>query len=220
MTAGVLMPDIDVDSIQDAATKKVGPLPAWGWAFVAVGAFVAYRLVSGPRSATVSQAEGGASGGPGVTDTSGSGGPDFEGPNSLIQRILDTLSEQAKKITALQTVNTAQSKALTNVKAVNTQQASLIQQLQTSAASLGSTNELLIKLQGLLSQRSTLLYNRNAFSTNLNTYRDSLAKCTTQACRDKYNGLIASTNTKITQNTTQLATLDKAIADLQKQLQG
>jgi hypothetical protein len=74
--------------IRDAATRKVGPLPAWGWGVIVVGGYVAWRVVRGGGS-------GGASGAGvpsvgGVSDAGGGGGSGGGGVDPT-QAILDAI---------------------------------------------------------------------------------------------------------------------------------
>ncbi len=59
--------------IGDRLTRKVGPLPVWGWAFLIVGGYLAYRKLSGGSSVPAgSDLSGGTIGTP--TDSSGMAG--------------------------------------------------------------------------------------------------------------------------------------------------
>jgi LysM repeat protein len=56
------MPEIDASGLTENLTRKVGPLPLWGWGAVAVGGFVILRFVggrgsSGGSTSTVSTAQ-------------------------------------------------------------------------------------------------------------------------------------------------------------------
>lgn len=86
--------------LAEAATRKVGPLPAWGWGAVVVGGYVAYRVVRGGGSPTTAAGvpsvgavgdAGGASGGGGA----GGGGVD----TSALQAAVDALTTKIGNIT-------------------------------------------------------------------------------------------------------------------------
>lgn len=62
--------------IKDLATRRLGPLPAWGWGIVAGGAFVALRILrSGGSSSASSPSVSGDTGGDTSTGSTGPAGP-------------------------------------------------------------------------------------------------------------------------------------------------
>ena len=198
------MPDI-----QEAATRKLGPLPAWGWGVAVGGAVLVFRLIR-PKSATSS-----AQPSPTATVVGGGGsltgsGPDatptdpFSGANSLVQQLQGQINDLTGQVNSEQ--------------GTITDQAGLISGLQGTVSSLGDFQALQTKLIGFLNQRATLLSNIAVTQTNLNTYRDNLSKCKTQACRDKWNAQIKQKTGYIASWNTQLTAVNKNIADTQTQL--
>lgn len=93
--------------LKATVTRKIGPLPAWGWIAAAGGAIVVVKLVGGGKGAaqtaqTPQVAPGDA------TDQSTSDGGVFEGPSSLVSQLQTTVGSlgnvqqlQAKLISAL-----------------------------------------------------------------------------------------------------------------------
>lgn len=91
--------------LKAAATRKIGPLPAWGWIVAAGGAIVVVKFVGAGKGQTpqTPQAVPGD-----VTDNSTSDGGVFEGPSSLVSQLQTSVGSlgnvqqiQAKLITAL-----------------------------------------------------------------------------------------------------------------------
>lgn len=111
------------DELPEVVTRKVGPLPAWGWVAAIVGAYVVYRVFSGGSQGSTSTVVGG-------TPTSFGDGTDpstgediFSGPNSLV--------------TQLQT----QIGGLSDVQAMLTQLTGLLNQRSTALGSKASAQE-------------------------------------------------------------------------------
>ncbi len=88
----------------------------------------------------------------------------------------------------------------------------------TQISGLSTLAGLQQKLDVLLNTRSSILYYLNKDLTNINTYKDSLAKCTTTACRTKYKGLIAAAQKDYTSRSTQLTTVNNQINPLEAQI--
>lgn len=183
------MPDI-----QAAATRKLGPLPAWGWGVAVGGAVIAFRIVRGKPATGSSQPSPTATvvGGGGMIGT----GPDatptdsFSGANSLVEQLQSELGTQSGLIDALQgTVKT-----LTDYQALQT------------------------KLSGLLKSRADALYNLAHWQTALNTYKDALAKCKTTTCKKTQNANIATANKNIATYTKQAGDLNTQITGVQDQI--
>lgn len=87
--------------LADAATRKVGPLPAWGWGAVVVGGYLAYRMMSG-RSDGTTDAGVPSVGSPIPFDGFGSGGGGGGGgttPDRLADAV-DALREAVTKLPA------------------------------------------------------------------------------------------------------------------------
>lgn len=77
------MPDV-----QEVATRKLGPLPTWGWAVAIAGAVVVAKIVRGNKGSTSSGTTTVVGGSPASSDIDGDGGSDiFSGPNSLVQQL-------------------------------------------------------------------------------------------------------------------------------------
>ncbi len=112
---------------QEIATRKLGPLPTWGWAVAILGAVVVFRLVSGRGPSPTAQVVGGT---PGETTLpAGEGASDiFSGPNSLVQQLQTSVG-------ALGTAQQIQTK--------------LIAALNQRSSLLSARNALLTKLNGL-----------------------------------------------------------------------
>jgi hypothetical protein len=81
-----MMPEIDV---QESLTRKIGPLPAWGWGLVVVGTFFVVKLFRGggppqqTETATIVGGEG--------VSTDIPSDPAFSGPGSLVQNLVTSV---------------------------------------------------------------------------------------------------------------------------------
>ena len=78
------MPEI-VEDVEGVATKQIGPLPAWGWAAVAVGGVVAFRFFKGGGSPL-------AVGGTGAIPDTGATGATSSSPASGVAPVGGTYS--------------------------------------------------------------------------------------------------------------------------------
>jgi hypothetical protein len=86
MTAGVLM--AVTDDLPEVVTRKVGPLPAWGWVAAIVGAYAVYRVFSSGSSQSGSATVvGGTPTSFGDGTDSATGDDIFSGASSLVQQI-------------------------------------------------------------------------------------------------------------------------------------
>jgi len=191
MIAGVPMP---VDA-KEALTRKLGPLPAWGWGIAVGGAILVFRLFRGKAPATGAAAPtsvgGGSMIGTGPDATPQAGDP-FSGANSLIQQLQTQLTGDESTIAGL----------------------------SGSIGTLTDFQTLQTKLISLLNAKSNVMSSVAYNNTALNTYRDALAKCTTAACKSKYNGLIKTRQATITSQNAQVTDYNSQIAALQAQLNG
>lgn len=190
------MPDI-----QEAATRKLGPLPAWGWGVAVAGAVIVFRIMRGGKSSSTPSPTATVVGGSGVagsSDASGGSSTDpFSGANSLVEQLLGQVNAEQGTIQT---------------------QGSLITDLQNSVKSLTDYQALQTKLSGLLKARGDALFNLNAWRTNLNTYQDALAKCRTAACRKTQNANIANANSKIAAYTKQASDYQTQITATQNDI--
>ena len=199
MTVGAMMP---VDA-KEALTRKLGPLPAWGWGVAIGGAVLVARLFRGGGKATTT----------GNAPTSiGSGavigsGPDastqpgdiYGGPNSLIEQLQTEVGSLTEKATG---------------------QEGTIAGLSTSIATLTDFQALQTKLVAYLNRRSSILQGIAVTQSNISDYRQNLAACTTAACKSKWNAQITQKQGYLTSYNAEMATLDKQISDTQAQLNG
>lgn len=88
-TATVTMPDLD---IQEAATRKLGPLPVWGWAIAVAGAVVVVKIVKGNQTSGAQQSTGTIAASPIPDDaTTGDDGGIFDGSSSLVTALQTTV---------------------------------------------------------------------------------------------------------------------------------
>lgn len=85
--------------LTETATRKVGPLPAWGWGAVIVGGYIAYRFVSGGSSDSTTEA-GVPSWAGGLPDGSGGGGGGSTGSTGDTA-VLDALAAIRAAIAAI-----------------------------------------------------------------------------------------------------------------------
>jgi prophage DNA circulation protein len=177
------------DDLPEVVTRKVGPLPAWGWVAAIVGAYVVYRVFSGGSQSGTATVVGSS---PAATDTGdGDTGDDiFTGSSSLVQQIQTRVGE----------LNTAQ------------------MLVETKVGQLGSVQTLLTQLTGLLNQRSSLLNTKATALERRNYWQDALRTCRTTACKTKAKSRIAEFNKKATDADKALAALNTKIADLQKKI--
>lgn len=97
------MPEIDTSGLTENLTRKVGPLPLWGWAGVAVGGYAIFKVIGSRGSSggsTVSTAQDLSTGT--TPDLGAGGGASNGGDNTAsgdvtlsdIQNELDALSKQ------------------------------------------------------------------------------------------------------------------------------
>ncbi len=219
MIVGVPMP---VDA-KEALTRKLGPLPAWGWGVAIGGAILVAKLFRKSSGASVGTTAptsiGGGIGGT-ATDATTQPGDPFSGPNSLITQLQSQVGDLTTQLTGLQTKQTADETQLTKDTANLTKAGTTIAGLSGTISTLSSFQTLQTKLIALINKRASLLGDSLAAQTALNTYRDSLRTCTTQACKDKYNALITSKTASITSWNAQLATVNGQITTTQNLLNG
>lgn len=229
------MPDLD---IKEAATRKLGPLPTWGWGIAIVGAVVVYKLIGG-RGA--SSGGGGLAGVDAGIPATGDDGGILDGPNSLWSQIQEqitgqgeTITEQGAQITEQGGLLTEQGTALTQAQqalqdalealeeaqGINTDQSGLITGLTGQIGNLSGFQELQTKLITALNNRATLLQAAARIQADINWYYDQLRVCKTAACKKTNNNKIAALRKEQTANKTALAAIEKVIADLQKLLSG
>lgn len=96
------MPDEPKGKVGKGITKKVGPLPLWGWIAVGGGVYVAYRFVKSRESASASTAASGLTGGTTIpTDTGQPAGlPTFNSLADWEQAAIATITNNSQLGTA------------------------------------------------------------------------------------------------------------------------
>lgn len=186
--------------VKEAVTRKLGPLPAWGWGVAIGGAFLAFRVIR-PKSASSGSGTAAAIGSGPVIGTGGDATPTdvFSGANSLVEQLqgqVDTLSETVAG------------------------QEDQVAGLSGTITTLTSFQALQTKLIEYLRRRTTLLTNISTTNSNLSDYKQNLAACTTQACKDKWNAQITQKNGYLVNWNTELAGINDQIANAQEQLNG
>src|ERR1700757_3345513 len=86
-----------VASAKEGISKKIGPLPAWGWAVVVIGGFLLYKKFAGGSSTSPN-------GPAGVTQpTTLTGGYDNAGADSYLQNLLASQQTTTSPVTQLTT---------------------------------------------------------------------------------------------------------------------
>lgn len=181
------MPDVD---IQETVTRKIGPLPAWGWGLAIVGAVVVFRIVGG-RSANSTVSESTPTMvGAGATDIPADG--TFDGASSLVGQILRDIGAQQ----------------------------TLIDQLQTSAANLSSFQELQARLTNAINQKAILTPKINHEENYLNYVNDNLRLCKTDACKTLWSQRATDSNERRAKLQASVTVYDNLIKQLQQQMQG
>lgn len=220
--AVVTMPDID---IQEGLTRKLGPLPAWGWGIAIAGAVLVFR-VFGSRSDAGGTVVG--SGGSVASDNLGAGdtgSDDFQGSSSLVSQLMADVNAAQKALeegavtdaSLLERLNAAQA-ALAAQTAINTTQTGLIGGLTTKVGSISSINTLQTKLLEALKQRDQLLHTNAILRLQRNSLNDALRACRTASCRTNRNKSIAAVNRQLAANGKATTTQNTLIASLQKQI--
>lgn len=187
MIAGATMP---VDA-KEALTRKLGPLPAWGWGVAIGGAILVVKLVRGGGSSDAGSSPTVVGGG-GVVGTGGDATPtdEYSGSESVIENLLSESQAQGDLISGLKDTVTT----LTDFKALQ-------QQLTT-----------------LLTTRGTLLSKINTIKTNINGDRDKLRACKTKACERKWRASIDDRQKNLSSVQSQLTATNDAITKLQKKI--
>lgn len=167
------MPDI-----QEAATRKLGPLPAWGWGVAVGGAILVFRLFRGGKSATPNAGYTPTAGGTGVIGSAGDATPtdEFSGSNSLVE------------------------------------------QLMTQVQTMSGYQQLQVQLSSHTERLANALFYINRANLNISNYQNEKAKCTTDACRQKFDAYIATANDTRKRYERYATSERKTIASLQTQL--
>lgn len=187
----------DLDTVKEGVTRKLGPLPVWGWAVAVAGAVIGFRILSG-RSAFPASTPSSSSGGTPLGGGSGADTPtavpteptDISGLTTQIEDLFAGLTSAQTTIAGLST-------GVTNANAFNNLQQQLIDALNKRASALSTRDR-----------------NARAVADTAMQYKDKkITKSTYLANTKKYNAAIAQQNTI-------LADLDKAIAGFQKQISG
>lgn len=136
---------------ENALTRKIGPLPAWGWAALAVGGFLVYHffIAKKPSSSTTlptgSTAVSATAVTPGAAGSYGGGGGAGTTPTQLgnVLGALQTLQGKYATLTAkYQTANRAAQAAAAGVTKVSAAQQQTAQQVSSLAgpSTLGEQN--------------------------------------------------------------------------------
>jgi hypothetical protein len=181
IAAGVTMPD-GVD-VPEAVTRKIGPLPAWGWVVAISGAVIVFRLLKG-GSAGGSGSSGIISGAPttvggaGTTDLSGGAGDIIgSGPAGILSQLQTDISKSG---------------------AVQALQAQLINLLNNRSS--------------LLSKDAQLRVNLNRYNDLLRACKTAACKKTNKAHVTTVSAQIKSNSSAITALNTQIAALQQQVS--------
>lgn len=170
-----------------ALTKKIGPLPAWGWGVAIGGAFLVVKVVRGSAApsnpgAIVPSGSGGTAG-----DATTATGDPFSGANSLIEQLQSNLTDQQKTIAGL----------------------------STHLATFDDYKNLQTKLSSLLNDRSSLLSTNEQIVAQLDATKVKLLTCKTQQCKDSTNYEIRTLTDRHDATLAQLTGVNTAIKDTQ-----
>jgi len=183
--------------VKEAVTRKLGPLPVWGWALAVAGAFIGWRLLSG-RSAFPTAAPAATT--PSGTPISGDGGDGGAGVD--LSGIMEQIGDLTEQVTATQGQVVAGQEqiaglgtALTNVTAASGLQQRLIEALNKRASALAARGT-----AGREKADAAILYKDKKIS------------------KANYTKRVKAANAKIAAQNTILGGLDTLIADLQRQL--
>lgn len=189
---------------KEALTRKLGPLPAWGWGVAIGGAILVAKLVKGGSSSTATPNAGytpTVAGGGGMVGTGGDATPTdvFSGANSLVEQLQEQVSGQE---TSLEN------------------QQGLISGLTDTVHTLTDFQALQTKLIDLLKQRDAINANIAKYQNLVTKHQLLLKQCKTAACKTKENGLIKQYQSGLTKNTNALAPINQQITTTQGQLNG
>ena len=187
-----MMPAVDP---KEALTRKLGPLPAWGWGVAIGGAILVAKLLRGGGSSTPNAGyTPTTSGGGGLVGTGGDATPtdEFSGANSLVEQLLSTSEAQGGLISGL----TDTVKTLSDFQALQTKLIDLLKQRDTINALIASKQTLLAKHQAMLKA------------------------CKTATCKTNQTKYVKQYTTELTAAQKQLAPINTQITDVQKQLNG
>lgn len=188
---------------KEALTRKLGPLPAWGWGVAIGGAILVAKLLRGGSSASTPNAgyTPTTSGGGGMVGTGGDATPTdvFSGSNSLVEQLQEQVSDLSSSTEA---------------------QGGLISGLTDTVKTLTDFQALQTKLIDLLKQRDALNATLASAQNALSYYQEKKRNCKTTACKTDAQKHIDYNKTRIATVTKQTTTLTTQITDLQKQLNG
>ncbi len=181
------MPEIDA---KEALTRKLGPLPAWGWGVAIGGAILAVRVIRPSSKSTASTGTTGIGAGVGSGPVIGDGGDatptdPFSGSNSLVGQLQEQVKEQSDTLAGQ----------------------------QDALAGLSGTIGTLTNFQALQTELSRLINLRTYSLARASDWKTRRAACTTDACR-------TTATEKITTYTNQSNSYNTSILGIQKQLNG
>jgi hypothetical protein len=179
----------DISDATEQVTRKVGPLPLWGWALAVAGAVIGYRILSGRP------ALGGSSGSSGGTSINPSG----EGFTAVDNSAIDTLTA--------------------TVDAFIEGQASETAGLSERIESLGSANTLLQQLSDAINRRASALStkdrNQRALADLTIKYKDKkISKAQYTKKSAEYNKIITEQTTIINSLNSLIADIKYKLANL------
>lgn len=193
-----MMPAVDP---KEALTRKLGPLPAWGWGVAIGGAILVAKLIRGGGSSSTPNAgyTPTVSGGGGMVGTGGDATPTdvFSGANSLVEQLQEQVSDLSNTSEAqggLISGLTDTVKTLTDFQALQTKLIDLLKQRDTINATIASNQTLLAKHQAMLKACET-----SKCRTNQQSYIDKYTKALDAAKKS-----LVPVNTQITTTQKQL----------------
>lgn len=193
-----MMPTVDA---KEALTRKLGPLPAWGWGVAIGGAILVAKLLRGGGSSTTPNAgyTPTTSGGGGLVGTAGDATPTdvFSGANSLVEQ----LQEQVNDLTS-----------------ASEAQGGLISGLTDTVQTLTDYQTLQTKLIDLLKQRDTINASIASNQTLLAKHQAMLKACETQTCKTNQTKYVNQYTDALAAAKAKLAPIDTQITATQKQL--
>lgn len=195
--------------IKTVFTKKIGPLPAWGWAAGIGGVILGWKILH--PSAASSSSTGLV---PTNPPTTGTGAADTSSADqTLFQQLQDALTQATTQQTADEsTIQQLQG----SLAGVESGQAGL----SGSIGALTSFQSLSQQLMDLINQRATALYQISHWQTFKSTHEAALARCTTSSCKSTNTSAIATANSNISSYTKQADSLSTQITSLQQQIAG
>lgn len=219
------MPDV-----QEALTRKLGPLPAWGWGVAVGGAVIVFRLIR-PKSgsSTVGSSAPTSVGSGAVIGTAGDATPTdvFSGANSLVEQLQAQVDDLQKQIETQGEASTEQTTLLASLKdqldAANTkvtEQGSTIAGLSGTISTLTDFQGLQTKLAGLINQRSAALSTISLTGSLLSDHKARLRACTTSSCRTSETAYVNQYQKSYDAAIASAASLNTQITGIQSQLNG